>query len=135
MGLVNARNLRKAKELLEKNRDLLEKNRHKLAPAVEKATTKLDEVSGGKTSNLSRKAEEAARKYSDNADTPADASVVANVPGDSAAATLAAADALTEAANEMLATAAKMRADVAASAADRAASPDRDDQSATGSGR
>jgi hypothetical protein len=64
MGLVNARNLRKAKQLLEKNRGLLEKNRHKVGDVVGKATTKLDEVSGGKTANLSKKAEEAARKYS-----------------------------------------------------------------------
>jgi hypothetical protein len=57
MGLVNARNLRKAKELLEKNR-------HKVGDVVGKATEKIDKVSGGKTTNLSKKAEEAARKYS-----------------------------------------------------------------------
>ena len=57
MGLVNARNLRKAKQLLEKNR-------HKVGDAVSKATEKIDKASGGKTSNLSRKAEDAARKYS-----------------------------------------------------------------------
>lgn len=57
MGLLNARNLRRAKELLEKNR-------HKVGDAVGKATEKIDKVSGGKTSNISKKAEEAARKYS-----------------------------------------------------------------------
>lgn len=57
MGLLNARNLRKAKQLLEKNR-------HKVGDVVGKATEKVDKVSGGKTSNLSKKAEEAARKYS-----------------------------------------------------------------------
>ena len=57
MGLLNARNLRKAKQLLEKNR-------HKVGDVVGKATVKIDKVSGGKTSNLSKKAEEAARKYS-----------------------------------------------------------------------
>lgn len=57
MGLVNARNLRKAKELLEQNR-------HKVGDIVGKATEKLDQVSGGKTANLSKKAEDAARKYS-----------------------------------------------------------------------
>ncbi len=57
MGLLNARNLRRAKELLEKNR-------HKVGDVVGKATVQIDKVSGGKTSNLSKKAEEAARKYS-----------------------------------------------------------------------
>ncbi len=57
MGLLNARNLRKAKELLEKNR-------HKVGDVVGKATEKIDKASGGKTSNMSKKAEEAARKYS-----------------------------------------------------------------------
>lgn len=56
MGLLNARNLRRAKQLLEKNR-------HKVGDAVGKATEKIDKVSGGKTSNISKKAEEAARKY------------------------------------------------------------------------
>ena len=57
MGLVNARNLRRAKALLEKNR-------HKVGDVVGKATEKIDKVSGGKTTNLSKKAEEAARRYS-----------------------------------------------------------------------
>ena len=57
MGLFTARNLRRAKELLEKNR-------HKVGDVVGKTTEKIDKASGGKTSNLSKKAEEAARKYS-----------------------------------------------------------------------
>ncbi|MFT7502517.1 MAG: hypothetical protein ACI91Q_001325 [Gammaproteobacteria bacterium] len=57
MGLLNARNLLKAKELVEKNR-------HKVGDAVGKATEKIDKASGGKTTNFSKKAEDAARKYS-----------------------------------------------------------------------
>ncbi|MFN3257448.1 MAG: antitoxin [Ilumatobacter sp.] len=57
MGLLNARNLRKAK-------DLLDKNRHKVGDLVDKAGTKIDQVSGGKTSNVTSKAAEAAKKYS-----------------------------------------------------------------------
>lgn len=57
MGLLNARNLRKAKLLLEKNR-------HKVGDIAEKAGEKLDKVSGGKTSNVTAKAAEAAKKYS-----------------------------------------------------------------------
>ncbi|NND74691.1 MAG: antitoxin [Ilumatobacter sp.] len=68
MGLVNARNLRKAKQLLEQNR-------HKVGDIVGKATEKLDQVSNGKTANLSKKAEEAARKYS------AGATVSSSAPG------------------------------------------------------
>lgn len=57
MGLLNARNLRMAKELVEKNR-------HKVGDAVGKAAEKIDKASGGKTTNFSKKAEDAARKYS-----------------------------------------------------------------------
>ena len=57
MGLVNARNLRKAKQLLEKNR-------HKVGDVVEKAGTQLDKVSKGKTANVTSKASDAAKKYS-----------------------------------------------------------------------
>lgn len=57
MGLLNARNLRRAKQLLEKNR-------HKVGDAVEKAGTQLDKVSKGKTSNVTSKASDAAKKYS-----------------------------------------------------------------------
>ncbi len=58
MGLINARNLRRAKRLLDKNR-------HKLGDLTDKAGEKLDKVSKGKTSNLTAKASEAAHKYSD----------------------------------------------------------------------
>jgi hypothetical protein len=57
MGLISGRNLRMAKELLEKNR-------HKVGDMVGKATEQVDKASGGKTANMSKKAEEAARKYS-----------------------------------------------------------------------
>lgn len=57
MGILNSRNLRRAKSLLEKNR-------HKVGDVVGRAANGLDKVSGGKTSNLSKKAEDAARKYS-----------------------------------------------------------------------
>ncbi len=57
MGLLNARNLRRAKQLLDKNR-------HKVGDVVEKAGTQLDKVSKGKTSNVTSKASDAAKKYS-----------------------------------------------------------------------
>lgn len=58
MGLFNSRNLRKAK-------DLLDKNRHKVGDIVDKAGDQLDKVSKGKTSNVTSKATEAAKKYSE----------------------------------------------------------------------
>lgn len=60
MGLLNVRNLRKAK-------DLLEKNRHKVGDVVEKAGDTLDKVSNGKTAPVTAKASDAARKYSQGA--------------------------------------------------------------------
>ena len=60
MGLLNARNLRKAKELLEKNR-------HKVGDVVEKAGGTLDKVSKGKTTAVTAKASDAAKKYSQGA--------------------------------------------------------------------
>jgi uncharacterized protein YjbJ (UPF0337 family) len=57
MGLMNARNLKKAKSMLEKNR-------HKVGDLVGKATDQVDKVSKGKTSNLTAKIDEAARKFS-----------------------------------------------------------------------
>jgi len=60
MGIVNARNLRKAKQLLEQNRD-------KVGGIVEKAGGQLDKVSKGKTSTVTSKAADAARKYSEGA--------------------------------------------------------------------
>ena len=74
MGLINARNLRKAKELLEKNR-------HKVGDIVDKAGTQLDKVSKGKTSNVTAKAADAAKKYSEGAGP----SVGRQVPVDDAA--------------------------------------------------
>lgn len=74
MGLLNGRNLRKAKQLLDKNR-------HKIGDAVEKAGTQLDKVSKGKTSAATAKAADAAKKYSAGGvthhgiDTPAESSV------------------------------------------------------------
>ena len=60
MGLLNSRNLRKAK-------DLLEKNRHKVGDVVEKAGGTLDKVSKGKTTSVTAKASDAAKKYSEGA--------------------------------------------------------------------
>jgi hypothetical protein len=60
MGLLNAHNLRKAK-------DLLDKNRHKVGDVVEKAGGTLDKVSKGKTSAVTAKASDAAKKYSQGA--------------------------------------------------------------------
>lgn len=57
MGLVNARNLRRAKILLDKNR-------HKVGDLVGKAAVQIDKASGGKTSDVTTKLEIAARKYS-----------------------------------------------------------------------
>lgn len=57
MGLLSSRNLMKAKSLLEQNR-------HKVGDLVGKATEQVDKVSKGKTTNVSAKVEEAARKYS-----------------------------------------------------------------------
>jgi hypothetical protein len=60
MGLLNTRNLLKAK-------DLLEKNRHKVGDVVEKAGGTLDKVSKGKTAAVTAKASDAAKKYSEGA--------------------------------------------------------------------
>ncbi len=60
MGLLNSRNLRKAK-------DLLDKNRHKVGDVVEKAGGTLDNESKGKTSSVTAKAADAAKKYSEGA--------------------------------------------------------------------
>ena len=56
MGLFNARNLAKAK-------GLLEKNRHKVGDYVGKAGEQLDKATKGKSANVTSKATEAARKY------------------------------------------------------------------------
>jgi hypothetical protein len=57
MGLVNVRNLKRAKQLLDKNR-------HRVGGVVGKAGEQLDKASKGKTANVTSKATEAARKYS-----------------------------------------------------------------------
>lgn len=90
MGLLNARNLRKAKQLLDKNR-------HKLGGAVEKAGTQLDKVSKGKTSAATTKAADAAKKYSAGGvshhgiDTPAESPVDSTYSAEEAQARQAAA--------------------------------------------
>ena len=105
MGLINARNLRKAKQLLDKNR-------HKVGGIVEKAGEKLDKASGGKTSNVTAKAADAAKKYSEsgvththvgttNAAPPSGAAAHSGAPVDPAAAnaaSIAATNAVTAAA-------------------------------------
>ena len=57
MGLLNSRNLSKAKAMLDKNR-------HKIGGIVDKATDQIDKVSKGKTSNITKKVDDAAHKYS-----------------------------------------------------------------------
>ncbi|MFK7916709.1 MAG: Rv0909 family putative TA system antitoxin [Ilumatobacter sp.] len=90
MGLLNARNLRKAKQLLEKNR-------HKIGDAVEKAGTQLDKVSKGKTTAATAKASDAAKKYSAGGvthhgiDTPAESPVNSTYSAEEAQARQAAA--------------------------------------------
>ena len=63
---MNSRNLKKAKSMLDKNR-------HKVGGLVDKATDKVDKVSKGKTSNVTAKIDEAARKFS--GDTASDEAV------------------------------------------------------------
>ena len=60
MGLINTRNLKKAKVLLDKNR-------HKVGDLVGKAAVQVDKASGGKTSDVTTKLEQAARKFSSTA--------------------------------------------------------------------
>ncbi len=57
MGLLNSRNLSKAKAMLDKNR-------HKIGGIVDKATDQIDKVSKGKSSNITKKVDDAAHKYS-----------------------------------------------------------------------
>lgn len=59
---MNARNLGKAKAMMEKNR-------HKVGDIVGKATDQVDKVSKGKTSNVTAKIDKAARKFSGGATT------------------------------------------------------------------
>lgn len=57
MGLLNSRNISQAKRLLDKNR-------HKVGGVVGKATDGLDKITKGKSSNLTAKVDDAARKFS-----------------------------------------------------------------------
>lgn len=57
MGLLNSKNIAKAKDLAMKNRD-------KVAPAVSKATGAIDKKTGGKHSDKLKKIDEAAAKIS-----------------------------------------------------------------------
>lgn len=60
MGLLNAKNLAKAKDLALKNKD-------KIAPAVTKATTAIDKKTGGKHADKLKKLDDAAAKISGTA--------------------------------------------------------------------
>jgi hypothetical protein len=57
MGLLNAKNIAKAK-------DLALKNKHKIAPAVTKATSAIDKKTGGKHADKLKKLDDAAAKIS-----------------------------------------------------------------------
>ncbi len=55
MGLLNKKNIDKAKTLFDKNKD-------KIAPAVTKATSAVDKKTGGKYTDKLKKVDEAAGK-------------------------------------------------------------------------
>ena len=61
MGLLNAKNIAKAKDLALKNKD-------KLAPAVTKATSAIDKKTGGKYADKLKKVDDAAAKLAAKAD-------------------------------------------------------------------
>mgnify|MGYP006346319685 FL=1 len=63
MGLLNAKNIAKAKDLALKNKD-------KLAPAVTKATSAIDKKTGGKHADKLKKLDAAAAKISGSAAKP-----------------------------------------------------------------
>lgn len=56
MGLLNARNIAKAKALADKNKD-------KIASSVTKATDAIDKKTGGKHADKLKKIDDAAKKY------------------------------------------------------------------------
>jgi hypothetical protein len=56
MGLLNARNIAKAKALADKNKD-------KIAAGVSKATGAIDKKTGGKHADRLKKIDEAAKKF------------------------------------------------------------------------
>ncbi len=71
MGLLNKRNIAKAKALAEKNKD-------KIASSVNKATEAIDKKPGGKHTDKLKKLDDAAKKFAGPAETPdAHADVVA----------------------------------------------------------
>ncbi len=57
MGLLNAKNLKKAKSLLDDNRD-------KIGDVVSKATKHVDKATKGKSAGVTAKLNDAAHKYS-----------------------------------------------------------------------
>ncbi len=57
MGLLNAKNLKKAKSLLDDNRD-------KIGGVVSKATKHVDKATKGKSAGVTAKLNDAAHKYS-----------------------------------------------------------------------
>lgn len=56
MGLLNARNIAKAKALADRNKD-------KIAASVTKATDAIDKKTGGKHADKLKKIDDAAKKY------------------------------------------------------------------------
>ena len=61
MGLLNKRNIAKAKALAEKNKD-------KIASGVNKATDAIDKKTGGKHRDKLQKIDDAAKKFAGDAD-------------------------------------------------------------------
>ena len=64
MGLLNKKNIAKAKALAEKNKD-------KIASGVNKATDKIDQKTGGKHTDKLKKLDDAAKKFAGTATGPA----------------------------------------------------------------
>ena len=67
MGLLNKRNIAKAKALAEKNKD-------KIASSVNKATDAIDKKTGGKHTDKLKKIDDAAKKFAGDDATAADTS-------------------------------------------------------------
>ena len=76
MGLLNRRNIAKAKALAEKNKD-------KIASGVNKATDAIDKKTGGKHRDKLQKIDDAAKKFAGDADD--DVAADADSAADSAA--------------------------------------------------
>jgi MT0933-like antitoxin protein len=64
MGLLNAKNIAKARALAEKNKD-------KIAAGVNKATEAIDKKTGGKHTDKLKKIDDAAKKFADPDAVPA----------------------------------------------------------------